>query len=143
VRIILSSSAVDYVVIQIRWLGHASFQILGAGKTIYVDPRYMKSFKSEIGSYFENPDEADIILITHHHADHCYPSSFKKMLTSKTKILAPELCGKKLGNNFMRIKAGEEIVIDEIKVKAVDTYTLNDSGLQGDCGMLREKEWIT
>lgn len=80
------------MVIQIRWLGHASFQILAAGKTIYVDPRYMKSFKSEIGQFFENPDEADIILITHHHADHCYPSSFKKMLTSNTKILAPELC---------------------------------------------------
>lgn len=112
------------MVIQIRWLGHASFQILAAGKTIYVDPRYMKSFKSEIGQFFENPDEADIILITHHHADHCYPSSFKKMLTSNTKILAPELCSKKLGNNFRRIKAGKEIVIDEIKVKAVDAYNI-------------------
>lgn len=112
------------MVIQIRWLGHASFQILAAGKTIYVDPRYMRSFKSEISSYFENPGEVDIILITHHHADHCYPSSFKKMLTSNTKILAPELCGKKLGNNFRRIKAGEEIVIDEIKVKAVDAYNI-------------------
>jgi L-ascorbate metabolism protein UlaG (beta-lactamase superfamily) len=112
------------VVTQIRWLGHASFQILAVGKTIYVDPRYMKSFKSEIGQYFENPDEADIILITHHHADHCYPSSFKKMLTSNTKIIAPELCDKKLGNNFRRIKAGQEIIIDKIKVKAVDAYNI-------------------
>ena len=107
---------------KIRWLGHASFQISAAGKAIYVDPRYMKSFKSEIGQYFETPDKADIILITHHHADHCYPSSFKKMLTSNTKIIAPQLCGKKLGDNFRRIEAGEEIAIDEIRVKAVDAY---------------------
>lgn len=112
------------MVIQIRWLAHASFQIVTAGKTIYLDPRYMKSFKSEIGSYFESPEKADIILITHHHADHCYPSSFKKMLTSNTEILAPELCGKKLGDNFRRIRAGEETVIDEIRVKAVDAYNI-------------------
>jgi len=112
------------VVIQIRWLGHASFQISVGGKAICVDPRYMKSFKREIGQYFENPDEADIILITHHHADHCYPSSFEKMLTSSTKIIAPELCRKKLGDNFERIRAGEEIVIDGIRVKAVEAYNL-------------------
>lgn len=123
-RVILSSLAVDYVVIQIRWLAHASFQILALAKTIYLDPRYMKSFKSQIGSYFENPDKADIILITHHHADHCYPSSFRKMLTSNTIILAPELCGKKLGSNFRKIKAGEEVVIDEVRVKAVDAYNI-------------------
>ena len=129
IRAILNESftdvlEVDNVVTKIRWLAHASFQISAAGKVIYVDPRYMKSFKSEIGQYFENPDEADIILITHNHADHCYPSSFKKMLTSNTKILAPELCSKKLGNNFGGIKAGEEIVIDEIRVKAVDAYNI-------------------
>jgi L-ascorbate metabolism protein UlaG (beta-lactamase superfamily) len=112
------------VVIRIRWLAHASFQISATGKVIYVDPRYMKSFKSEIGEYFENPDEANIILITHHHADHCYPSSFKNMLTLNTKILAPQPCSKKLGNNFKRIKAGEEIIIDEIRVKAVDAYNI-------------------
>lgn len=112
------------MVIQIRWLAHASFQISAAGKAIYVDPRYLKSFKSEIGQYFETPDKADIILITHHHADHCYPSSFRKMLTSNTKILAPELCGKKLGNNFKKIKVGEEMVIDGIRVKAVDAYNI-------------------
>ena len=54
------------MVIQIRWLGHAAFQIVAAGKTVYLDPRYVKSFKSRVGSYFENPDKADIILVTHH-----------------------------------------------------------------------------
>ena len=112
------------MVIQIRWLAHAAFQIIAAGKTIYLDPRYMKSVKNKIGPFFENPDKADIILITHHHADHCYPFSFKRMLTSNTRILAPELCGKKLGSHFRKIKAGEEIMIDEIKVKAVDAYNI-------------------
>jgi len=41
------------------------------------------------------------------------------MLTFE-KIIAPELCAKKLGNNFKRIKPGEEIRIDDIQVRAVD-----------------------
>jgi len=112
------------MVIQIRWLAHASFQVKAAGKTVYLDPRYMKEFKKEVGSYFESPDKADIILITHHHADHCYPSSFKKMLTSDTEILAPELCGEKLGRNFRKMKAGDEVTVDEVRVKAVDAYNI-------------------
>jgi len=110
--------------VQIKWLAHAAFQIKANGKTIYFDPRYMKSLENEIGSFFENPDKADIILFTHHHADHCYPSSFKKMLTSETKIIAPELCAKKLGNNFRRIKPGDKIGIDDIRVRAVDAYNI-------------------
>ena len=35
--------------IQIRWLAHAAFQIKANGKTIYLDPRYMKSLESKIG----------------------------------------------------------------------------------------------
>jgi len=110
--------------IQIRWLAHAAFQIKFDKKTMYIDPRYMKSLESKIGSFFEDPDKADVILITHHHADHCYPSSFKKMLSPDTKIIAPELCAKKLGNDFKRIKPGEKIRIDDIQVRAVDAYNI-------------------
>ena len=110
--------------IQIRWLAHAAFQLKTKDKTIYIDPRYMESLESKIGSFFENPEKADVILITHHHADHCYPSSFKKMLSPNTKIIAPELCAKKLGNDFKRIKPGEKIRIDDIQVRAVDAYNI-------------------
>jgi len=110
--------------IQIRWLAHAAFQIKAKGKTIYLDPRYMKSLENKTGPFFENPDKADVILFTHHHADHCYPSSFKRMLTSDTKIIAPELCAKKLGNDFKRIKSGQEVRIKGIQIRAVDAYNI-------------------
>ena len=84
----------------------------------------MKSLVSEVGSFFESPDKADAILITHHHADHCYPSSFKRMLTPDTRIIAPELCAQKLGNDFQRIKTGEETRINDIQVRAVDAYNI-------------------
>ncbi|HEY59356.1 MAG TPA: MBL fold metallo-hydrolase [Anaerolineae bacterium] len=56
-------------------MGHAGFQIKTKSKVIYIDPRYMKTLKERVGEFFENPDEADLILFTHHHhADHCYPA---------------------------------------------------------------------
>lgn len=110
--------------IQIRWLAHAAFQIKAKGKTIYIDPRYMKSLENKIGSFFENPDKADVILFTHHHADHCYPSSFKRMLTRDTEIIAPELCAQKLDNDFKRIRPGEEARINDIQIRAVDAYNI-------------------
>ena len=125
--------------IQIRWLAHAAFQIETNGKTIYLDPRYMKSLESKIGSFFENPDKADVILFTHHHADHCYPSSFKKMLTPDTKIIAPELCKKKLGNDFIRIKPGDEIRIDDIQVRAVDAYNIKRHRTSGRLWHIKEE----
>ena len=78
----------------IKWLAHAAFQIRTKEKTIYLDPRYMRKFAHKIGSFFENPEKADIILMTHHHADHCYPSSIERMRVSNTMIIAPKGCGK-------------------------------------------------
>lgn len=46
------------------------------------------------------------------------------MLTANTKIIAPELCGKKLGGSFKSIKAGEDLRIDEIRIRAVDAYNI-------------------
>ena len=125
--------------IQIRWLAHAAFQIKANGKTIYLDPRYMKSLESKIGSFFENPDKADTTLFTHHHADHCYPSSFKKMLTSDTKIIAPELCEKKLDNDSIRIKLemGSELMTSRLELWMY--ITLKDIELLEDYGTSKEK----
>jgi L-ascorbate metabolism protein UlaG (beta-lactamase superfamily) len=110
--------------ITIKWLAHAAFLIKNENKTIYLDPRYMKKFANKIGSFFDKPEEADIILFTHHHADHCYPSSIKKMRTSKTIIIAPERCAERLGGKITKIKPGEELTIEGIKIKAVHAYNL-------------------
>jgi L-ascorbate metabolism protein UlaG (beta-lactamase superfamily) len=52
--------------ISLRLLGHASFQIKASAKIIYID---LKKY----GKVVEPSEKADIVLVTHGHADHCSP----------------------------------------------------------------------
>lgn len=69
----------------IHWLGQATIKISIPGKTIYIDPYQIK-----------NPDQADIILITHSHGDHLSLEDIAKVSSDKTIIMAPNDCLKQL-----------------------------------------------
>jgi len=110
--------------VNIQWLAHAAFKIKTIEKIIYIDPRCMKKFKSKIGEFFEKPDKANLILFTHHHADHCYPSSFSKMITSNTIFIGPEKCSEKIGNIIKIVAAGNVLNIDNVRIKVVEAYNI-------------------
>ncbi len=100
--------------INIRWFGHASFEIIGNGKKIFIDPYVVP----------ENIEKADILLITHSHYDHC--ANIEKVSDENTKIVAPADCKDKVGNHkFYPVKEGEELEIDGIKIEAVPAYNVN------------------
>lgn len=98
-------------VLEVKFLGHASWKIETGGKVIYLDPYE--------GDYSE---KADLILSTHHHDDHCKPDKVKEAAGDKTIIIAPEQCGEKLGVNVKSLKPGEGITIGNIKIEAVQAY---------------------
>jgi len=95
----------------IKWLAHASFQIKAEGKTIYIDPYE--------GEYSE---KADLILVTHSHADHCDPSKIKNVQKNDTVIIAPKDCASMIGRSVKTLRPGEETSFDSIRVKAVEAY---------------------
>ena len=57
----------------IHWLGHDSFRIEAEALVIYIDP-----YRLPAG---ELP-KADLILITHHHGDHCSPEDVARIQKS-------------------------------------------------------------
>ena len=65
----------------IHWFGQAAIKIVAEGKTIYIDPYRLKE-----------DDQADIVLITHCHADHLSPADIKKVITDKSILVIPENC---------------------------------------------------
>jgi L-ascorbate metabolism protein UlaG (beta-lactamase superfamily) len=96
----------------IKWLAHSCFQIKAEEKIIYVD----------IGKYGVAAEKADLILITHSHADHCNPYLIRKVLKGDTLIVAPKDCASNLGAGVRTLKPGEETLVGNIRVRAVEAY---------------------
>jgi len=100
------------MVVVIKWLAHASFQINDNGKIVYVD----------LEEHAKPVDKADLILLTHSHTDHCDSAKIKQVLKDETVIIAPADCASKVGRAVKTLKLGEEITVGRVKVKAVEAY---------------------
>jgi L-ascorbate metabolism protein UlaG (beta-lactamase superfamily) len=98
---------------KLQWLGHASWKIKTNGTLIYVDPYQ--------GEYDE---EADIILSTHSHSDHCDPSKIHMVKVEKTVIIAPADCASKIGSPVKSLKTGEKTEFGSITIEAVAAYNV-------------------
>jgi len=112
-----------YKHIELKWLGHSGFLIQN-GKTIYVDPFRIS----------EDLPEADIILITHSHYDHCSIEDIKKIAKNGTIIICTADSQSKFRHIDLKldlklIEPGKKIEFEEgnLKIWAVPAYNLNKS----------------
>jgi len=100
------------VVVVVKWLAHASFEITGGGKVVYVD----------LEEYGKPVDKADVVLVTHSHTDHCDSAKIGLVRKDDTVVIAPQDCVSKIGGRVKTLKPGEETTADGVKVRAVDAY---------------------
>ena len=121
--------------IQIKWFPPSWFQIKSRKHIIYVDPAYLRTnythypkrieyskWPDPIDGLPEELEKADIILITHHHKDHCKQVTINRLRNDRTKVLATKQCTKELGQDVTVVEAGMEIMIDNIKVRTTEAY---------------------
>lgn len=97
----------------IHWLGHDTFKITGE-KVIYTDPFRIR-----------NEDEADIILVTHEHYDHCSPEDIEKVKGADTVIVATPDCAEKLSGDIRTVQPGDSITVKGIDIEVVPSYNVN------------------
>ncbi len=96
------------------WLGHSGF-FLDVEPRIYVDP-------FRIG----NAPEADFVLLTHPHYDHCSPSDLAKITTDTTEIICPADCLTALSDlpgRRLIVEPGMRYTLDGFSLEAVPAYT--------------------
>jgi len=102
----------------IQFLGHATFQISGSS-IIYTDPYDL--------SGYQFLEEADIILVTHSHFDHCSVDDIAKIRGDKTTIVASSDCSgslKAAPGKVITLSPGEETEVGNVKVRAVPAYNI-------------------
>lgn len=70
----------------VRWLGHASFEVELDGSVVYFDPwfdknpRKMNRLVAPAVSNVDSIKKADLILLSHEHFDHCDPYDVTRMV---------------------------------------------------------------
>jgi L-ascorbate metabolism protein UlaG (beta-lactamase superfamily) len=107
----------EYKGIQIKWYGHDTFT-LGKDIKICIDPYRLSK-----------PIEADLILVSHEHFDHCSPDDLKKISSGKTSIVCAKECLSKLEGIKCKEKfgivPGEEKIVNGIKIREINAYNTN------------------
>jgi L-ascorbate metabolism protein UlaG (beta-lactamase superfamily) len=122
----------DYRVDFIHWLGHASFRIDEKETTIYIDPWQLR----------DNSEPADLILITHDHADHCSLEDVAKIQLEDTTIVTIKDSAEKLDGNIEIVQPGDFITIKGIGIQVVPAYNLNKFRSPGVPFHPKEKNYV-
>ena len=98
---------------KIVWLGHDGFRI-DAEKTIYFDPYQISGDK-----------QADLVLITHEHFDHCSPDDVSKIQQNDTVIVTEKDSAAKLSGDVRVVAPGDCLTVDGLNIEAVPAYNVN------------------
>jgi L-ascorbate metabolism protein UlaG (beta-lactamase superfamily) len=98
----------------LRWLGHDSFLLEGP-QTIYFDPWRLSG----------DLPQADLVLVSHEHGDHCSPKDVEKVSGPRTVIIANQGAAPQLTGDVRVMRPGDELAVQSVMVAAVPAYNVN------------------
>lgn len=102
--------------LEITFIGHASLMFGFDGKVIHVDPW------SKQADYATLP-KADLILLTHQHADHLDTEAIKLVRADATKVILTALCAETVAGGQVMAN-GDKAMALGIGIEAVPAYNL-------------------
>ncbi len=102
--------------LNITFIGHGSLMFEIGNKVIHIDP------SSREGDYAKLP-KADLILITHHHGDHCDLEAINLLKIPSTKVITTQLAIDKLGFGQL-LEIGKSTTFETVSIEALPAYNL-------------------
>lgn len=130
----MAEDYIEYNGIRYEWLGQSTVRMTTAdGYVIYTDPVFLDA----------DPPKADLILITHHHVDHCLPEYVAAIRTDKTDMAAfhasyVKHCAHDI-KGVHALKIGASVEFGAVRVTAVEAYAKRGFHIRGEgCGFLIE-----
>lgn len=125
---------ITYNDIKYEWLGQSTVRMTASdGLTVYTDPVVLD----------EHPPKAGLILITHHHVDHCLPDFITPIRDESTKLAAfhesyLKYCVQDI-KGVRTVKIGQTVDLGSVLVTGVPAYTSRGFHIKGEgCGFLIE-----
>lgn len=102
----------------LHWLGHASFKLTGE-KTVYIDPYQLK----------KQYHDADVVIITHEHFDHCSIDDLKKVIAPTTIIVTTPDCQSKFRGmtikNVQLVEPNQKYTVAGLSIETMPAYNIN------------------
>ena len=105
---------------KLTWYKQSAYKWKGDGITVYIDPWGLRA----------QEEPADVIFITHAHADHFEPMDIEKIRKKTTQFVAPRDVADNLGGNVKAIKPGQSLEVAGIKFETVPAYSTVEHRLQ-------------
>ncbi|TMG29107.1 MAG: MBL fold metallo-hydrolase, partial [Chloroflexi bacterium] len=102
------------------WYKQSAYKWKGDGLTIYIDPWGLR----------DKEEPADVVFITHAHADHFEPEDIAKIRKNTTQFVAPRDVAEKLEGKVKPIKPGESADVAGVKFETVPAYSTAEHRLQ-------------
>ncbi|HOT28911.1 MAG TPA: MBL fold metallo-hydrolase [Candidatus Ozemobacteraceae bacterium] len=102
--------------LDITFVGHGTLMLRFAGKTIHIDPY------SSLADYSTLP-KADLILVTHGHADHLDAKAISAIRTPMTAIICPKACVAELPGGTV-MNNGDTNTDHGFTIEAVPAYNV-------------------
>jgi L-ascorbate metabolism protein UlaG (beta-lactamase superfamily) len=101
---------------EITFIGHGTLMFELNDKVIHIDPW------SRLADYSKLP-KADLILLTHHHADHLDKTALQQIRTESTIIVLTEICAEEVDGGVVMSNGDKQTIMD-IEIEAVPAYNL-------------------
>ncbi len=103
----------------VQFLGHAAFRLgTDSGLNLYFDPWKLS----------DGPPQADVILVSHDHYDHCSHEDIVKLRGEDTVIVGPSPVQQALAKNGLGVEVvnpGESAELGGLRIRAVAAYNTN------------------
>lgn len=100
--------------VKIKWISHASFRIASSQCVVYIDPWKLAA----------QGGDADIVIVSHDHYDHCSPDDVATVCKPDTVVVASADTATKF-TSARTIKPGEEITVAGVTIQAVPAYNVD------------------
>lgn len=103
-----------------RWLPNSWFQIEASVGVVHIDPATSPSAPMPVPNDMKR---ADLVLVTHHHRDHCDPGVIDTIAGPDTPVYATRMCAEEVeGRPMTVVSPGDEFDSAGMHVRVVDAY---------------------
>ncbi|MCF6352706.1 MAG: MBL fold metallo-hydrolase [Cyclobacteriaceae bacterium] len=110
--------------VAITFIGHGSLLLQWGEQNIYIDP------SSRQADLYQLP-KADMLLVTHHHNDHCDLAALKALTNNGTKTFMSEIAHEKW-NKGMILYPEQQLSIDGVGITVLPAYNLVNKNEEGE-----------